>query len=91
VTGAPNELVCVFQADDFDSTNAYTTPASTPTLTSRVNAAPNFLATGVLATAGATTTATMANNSATGAGWVSVTFGIQPPVVSAPPPGGFFF
>jgi hypothetical protein len=90
-TVVANTLVMVFGSDWNDTANNLTAPTgTTPTFTERIDIPGEYLATGVLATAGATGNKTMTNNSTAvaGSGWLASMVAVQP--VSATPAQSLF-
>ncbi len=86
LTTATDESLIVAYAFDWGDTTVNLTPptGTTPTFTERLDTAITYVATGVLAAAGATGDKTMANNSSTVHPWVASLVAVEPRTAAVP-------
>ena len=84
ITPTRDGTMIMFGSQDWGSNTAKLSAptGSTPTFTKRYNGVIQFVADGILGTAGATGNKTITNNSAAGEPWSSIMLGIQPPAAS---------
>jgi hypothetical protein len=78
-TTVDGTLILLFGWDWADTSNNLTPPTgTTPSFTERMDTTVSYVATGVLATAGATGNKTMANNAGTGSPWGALMVAVAP-------------